>query len=326
MSPTPETCLWAFDISSDGTVQELVEGTTWGPIPDGGYRWIHFDREEAATVRWVRDPKSGVHSFSAEAFLAVETRPRVAVTEDELLVVLRGVNLNPGADPEDMVSLRVLIEPGRVITSRRRRVLAMQDLRDQIREGRPPANTSHWLAQLVERLLDRMSEPLENLDDRFDELELDALDAPAAELRRDLSEARRAAVTLRRHLSPQRDVIQRLAQDPLLPLDERGRLRLRESADRIARYLEDLEANRDRALVTQEELTAKLAESMNRTSYRLTIVAAIFLPLGFLTGLLGINVGGIPLAESSYGFAIVCGMMVMVTVGQLVYFKRQRWW
>ena len=190
----------------------------------------------------------------------------------------------------------------------------------------PPRTPAHWLAQFIERLLDRMREPLEQLDDVFDELELHALESPASQLRRNLGEARRTAVTLRRFLSPQRDAIARLAQDPLFRFDDSARLRLRESSDRIARYLEDLEANRDRAQVTQEELSARLAESMNATSYRLTLVAAIFLPLGFLTGLFGINVGGMPLVDSKEGFWWITAGMVAVTAAQIWFFRKRRWW
>ena len=67
---------------------------------------------------------------------------------------------------------------------------------------------------------------------------------------------------------------------------------MREVSDQLARYLEDLDEARDRAAVTQEELVNRLSEQMNNKMYILSIVAAIFLPLGFLTGLLGINVGG----------------------------------
>ena len=176
------------------------------------------------------------------------------------------------------------------------------------------------------RVSSRFEDPLDHLDEEFDAFELASFDSTTASLRRALGEARRTAVKLRRYLSPQRDVILRLAQDPQIPIDSRARLRIRESADRISRFVEDLEANRDRAAVTQEELAAKLAESMNLTSYRLTLIAAIFLPLGFITGLLGINVGGMPLAENASGFWWVAGGLAVLTFAQIAYFKGRKWW
>ncbi|MBC8423805.1 zinc transporter ZntB, partial [bacterium] len=82
---------------------------------------------------------------------------------------------------------------------------------------------------------------------------------------------------------------------------------------------------RDRATVTQEELNSSLTEQMNKTMYVLSIVAGIFLPLGLLTGLLGINVGGIPGTESPWAFTIFCIMLGLIAGWQIWLFKRKRW-
>ena len=93
----------------------------------------------------------------------------------------------------------------------------------------------------------------------------------------------------------------------------------------MIRHLEDLDAIRERAAVTQEELQNRLAEQQNVRMYVLSIVAAIFLPLGFLTGLLGINVGGIPGADSGASFWIFVGFLIVVVVLQILYFRTRKW-
>ena len=70
---------------------------------------------------------------------------------------------------------------------------------------------------------------------------------------------------------------------------------------------------------------AKLGAQMNKTMYLLSIVAAIFLPLGLLTGLLGINVGGIPGTESPYAFIVVCVGLIFIAFIQALIFRRMRW-
>ena len=102
-------------------------------------------------------------------------------------------------------------------------------------------------------------------------------------------------------------------------------MRLREISDSTTRYVEDLDAIRDRATVTQEELNGRMAEQMNRTMYVLSIVAGIFLPLGLLTGLLGINVGGIPGTENRWAFTIFCSLLLIIAVAQVWLFKRMKW-
>lgn len=107
-------------------------------------------------------------------------------------------------------------------------------------------------------------------------------------------------------------------------MSEVARALLRESGDRITRFLETLDAARERAAITNEELTQGLAEQMNQTMYTLSIVAAIFLPLSLLTGLLGINVGGIPGADSPWAFALVTLLILALGVAEWLWFKRRR--
>ena len=82
---------------------------------------------------------------------------------------------------------------------------------------------------------------------------------------------------------------------------------------------------RERAQIVKDELSNALSDEMNRNLYQLSLITAIFLPLGFLTGLLGINVGGIPGAETPTAFWIFCGLLSLLVGMQLAMFRRLRW-
>ena len=170
-----------------------------------------------------------------------------------------------------------------------------------------------------------MSDVIEGISDEVDDLEEAVLTMESYELRPKIAELRRHAIGLRRYLAPQREAVSRLFNEKLDWLSEIDRLRLRESADRTTRFLEDLDMNRERAVVIQEELAAHLSEKMNRTMYMLSIVAAIFMPLGFLTGLLGINIGGIPGSDYSGAFMIFCIFLTLLVILQIWIFKRKKW-
>ena len=101
--------------------------------------------------------------------------------------------------------------------------------------------------------------------------------------------------------------------------------RFNPGADGEERYLEELELIRERVGLVLEAESRRLGERMNRIMYRFTVITGMFLPLTFLTGLLGINVGGIPGSESPIGFFIACGLMVLLALGQLLLFRRWRW-
>ena len=117
----------------------------------------------------------------------------------------------------------------------------------------------------------------------------------------------------------------RLANENLSWLDEINRLRLREINDRQMRYIEDVDEIRDRAALAQEELFTRVSEQMNERSYIFTVVATIFLPLGFFTGLMGINVGGMPGVENSVAFWVVVGLCLGLTVALGLLFRFKRW-
>ena len=91
------------------------------------------------------------------------------------------------------------------------------------------------------------------------------------------------------------------------------------------RHIEELDTIRDKVALIQEELANRLSEQLNKKMYILSIISAIFLPLSFLTGLLGINIGGIPGAENENAFYIFSLILVFIISVQLTIFKKKRW-
>ena len=100
---------------------------------------------------------------------------------------------------------------------------------------------------------------------------------------------------------------------------------LREEADRITRYIEDLELARERTMVLREEFLGQLAQEQNSRMYVLSIVAAIFLPLTFVTGLLGMNVGGLPGLDNPKGFFGSVVVMILAAAALLSFLRYKKW-
>ena len=223
------------------------------------------------------------------------------------------------------MGVRIWFEKERIISTRQRRLLSISDIQTAIEQGDGPESLSDFLVQISGRMMERMRHVIDALEDAVADVEDQILTAESREMRTRLSDLRRQAISLRRYLGPQREALSRLLTEKISWLDESARIRMREVSDQLARYLEDLDEARDRAAVTQEELVNRLSEQMNSKMYLLSIVAAIFLPLGFLTGLLGINVGGIPGADSKLGFTIFVLLLVVVVFFQFWYFKKKKW-
>ena len=315
----------AYIQSQEGIWREIdwEEVRKWKP--GDGLLWVHIDRADEQARAYLQN-ESGLDPLVSENLLAEETRPRALEIEGNLLVNLRGVNLNEGADPDDMVSLRLWLEPQRIVTSRNRPLMAINGMRERMGRGHGPKNTADFLVEVAGRLVDRMSPVIEALDDAEDDLEDQVVTEEHQEIRARLSDLRRQAIGLRRYLAPQREAMARILGEPVDWLDARHKAQFRETSDRLMRYVEDLDALRERAAVIQDEVANRISESMNKNTYILSIVATVVLPLGFITGLLGMNVDGLPYTKDApWAFAAVTGFLAILVGMQVVIMRRLKW-
>jgi len=166
---------------------------------------------------------------------------------------------------------------------------------------------------------------LDNLDDLADALEAELEAGEPKRARADLANLRQQTIALRRYLAPQRVALGALLADPPPWLGPQGLARVREVTDATLRYVEDLEALRERTAVIHDELSTRAADQLNQRMYALAMVSLVFLPLGLLTGLLGINVGGMPGAESPVAFWLVCGLLLVISAAIGGWLRFARW-
>lgn len=311
-----------FDGDGGGRELNWKEINAW--TENDGVIWIHLSYTSSDASTWLHD-KSGLDSFVVEALLSEETRPRSTVIGKGLLLNLRGVNLNPGADYEDMVSLRAWVEQNRIITTRKRPLISVTELKDTLIKKRGPVTASNFIIKLNELLTSYIEEAVESIEDKISSLEEQVFSSHEGYLRSQISAIRRDAIILRRYLAPQREAIVRLSVDNIVWFKEKDKRQLQEIANSLIRIVEHLDSLKDRASLAQEELTNSLSTQLNSRMYVLSIITAIFLPLSFFTGLLGINVGGIPGATYEWAFLIVIILLLLVCIGLYFYFRKKHW-
>lgn len=311
-----------LDGKGGGRQLDWQEIADWSP--EQGVLWVHLSCTAPDAIAWLEE-KSGLEPLIVEALLSEGTRPRSTVIGEGLLLTLRGVNLNPGEDHEDMVSVRIWAEQSRIITTRRRILMSVTNLIDSFAGGHGPATSSEFINTLAELLTSYVEETVEEIEDQTSVLEEQVMSSHDRRLRSKISGLRRQAIMLRRYLAPQREAFTRLQVEKIHWFTELDKRHLYETANSLIRIVEDLDSLRERANVAQEELVNLLSEQINARMYTLSLVTTIFLPLSFFTGLLGINVGGIPGADNNWAFSIVVGILLIVCFGQFLYFRKKNW-
>ncbi len=291
---------------------------------EGSFYWYHLDVLNEQAVEWLKN-KSGLSDIVIRELISEETRPRVLKDEDGILLNLRGLNLNPDSDEEDMVSLHMWIEPGRIITTRSEKVYTIDDIKESYSQNKGPKSIAEFLITVIDGVIGRISNYIYDIEEKIDEMEEEVLVLDRSKLRTLLSEKRREAVIIRRYIVPQRESMANLYKEKIDWLDEENKEYIYEFANRSIRQIEELDSIRDRAALIQEEVNNKINDQMNRTMYILSIVGSIFLPLGFLTGLFGINIGGMPGTDSSSAFWIFSLIMLLIIAVEYWLFKKNDW-
>ncbi|HPI48792.1 MAG TPA: zinc transporter ZntB [Hyphomonadaceae bacterium] len=325
--PNADAFIFGFDFPADG----VIEKVDWKKIkptaacPRAGWRWLHFNRLAPETREWLEE-SSDLDETVITALLQSETRPRCAAYEDGLLLNLRGINHNPGAEPEDMISVRIWATQNLVITMRSYPVKAVHEVREEVASGMlENPSPGGLLVTIAERLIDKIEPVVDQLKDEADEFEETLLTSREKLPATALAEFRRTILILRRYILPQREAMAQLQREGRLLFDQDHAMHLRETGDRITRIAEELDSVRDRATVLQDQVAGQRQEQLNTRLLVLSIVSAFFLPLTFLTGLLGMNLDGIPFAHEPWSFSAVVGLTVVLGGGLLGFLKWQRW-
>ncbi len=320
-----EHILFAYSLNGDGSGSPINKNDVGKALKARGLAWVHLDADHKDTASWLSAELDYLDPFIVSALMADETRPRMTQIQGGALIILRGVNLNVGEDVEDMVSVRLFIDESRIITLQKRKVRAVLSIADSLDLGRGPESSGQFLTQLVSQLTGRFENVLLEFDEQTDDVEEKLLADASVSLRHEIIEIRKKSIVFRRHMSPQREAISQARMADLSWITELDKRSLQESYNHILRYVEELDAIRERSQIVKDELANMIADRLNKNTYVLSVIAAIFLPLGFLTGLLGINIGGIPGADNPWAFAAFCVFLVVLVGGQVLAFKKLKW-
>lgn len=310
---------WNFDGKGGGSELNLGDLTK---APTGGLLWLHLDRTEADVLEIISRVLDLSDEVSDCLFTAF-TRPRCEVFPDGYLINLRGVNLNPGNNPVDMIAARMWIGESVILSLRSMPMMAFNDLRRALASGKGPKDKGDFLVFVSDQLTDRLGLIIDKTDtavSRFEETP--HLDQP---MENSITEEMQNLARLNRYVLPQQQALLKLSNLDVEWLNERQRRGLRQSLDSVTLYLEELNELKERTKILSDRLIKQSSNRIEHTMYMLSVIAGIFLPLGFLTGLLGINVGGMPGVEDKNAFWIVSLIIIVIGIAEFAYFKLRKW-
>ncbi|MFA9200812.1 MAG: CorA family divalent cation transporter [Cypionkella sp.] len=305
-----------------------VAAQGWQPAAPSEVLWLHMDRTAPGRAEWLQ-AEFGMPRTTAELLTSDDTRPRAFRDGEQLVATLRSINFNPGAAPEDMVSMQLWSDGRRVVTLRRHPQQTPSDVLAQLDRGQGPPDAGALITSLAEHMVHRMNRVIVDMNDeidRLEELEFDSVDNE--QLLAESVAIRRSALALQRHMGPEHVALESIARDAPDWFEKHDRQEIAETIALLRRFIDDIDISKESAVVLMDELRSRALARSEKTNRRLTLVATTFLPLSFLVGLFGINVGGMPWADidgDPWGFWLVVGLCILCGLASLVLFRRWKW-
>ncbi|WBU53378.1 CorA family divalent cation transporter [Paracoccus sp. SCSIO 75233] len=279
-------------------------------------KWAHLCIRHKATRQFLID-EAQMEDLIVDAMLQEDARSRVRIRPAGIMTLLKTMPLQSDGEarPGEMASLRVWIDESRIITTREAELAPVLDLARRIEAGTGPKTPGRFLADLIAEHLQEIDPQIEALEDQVDRIGGMVTGHQIEEACPAMVDALSRISGFIRHLGPQQIVLETLSAADHPVLDDHDRARIEDSANQLMRILEALQNLRDRVDILDNQVSRVQDRKISQNSLAFAVAATIFLPLGFLTGLFGANVGGIPMAQPPWGFwALLGGCVALIVV------------
>jgi zinc transporter len=285
--------------------------------------WLHFNLNDSRVLNWI-ETCDRLPSAARHLFLASEPRIYTESTGNGLMGVLGDLHYESNTDPDGLGVLRLYVDQRCIISGRRRPLKAIDRLRRELIDGLHMDTPIHLLAHFLQHLTEMFGSIVADYSDRVDDIEDRILKAYFQSERAALGQIRRLLTRLHRQVRANRHALFHLMAQLPHWCHDTDELLLRRNIERLDAVVQDLELVQERARLLQEEIAGRLEEAVNHNLYVLSIVTTIFLPITLISGIFGMNIGGLPWTEDPSGYGKVMLTMIGILAVTIAVLQRQR--
>jgi zinc transporter len=313
--PNGLICGFLFQAGAPGTAIDLAQAQAWLRDPatqHDGFIWLHFNLADAAAETSISAHLDVVPEFF-EALREGSRSTRIEDAHDTLVAVINDVSFEFAFDPSEIETLWVQVGPRLAISARLHPLRSIDRLRQDVKDGHAFGSSVAFLNHLMHDQGDVLVRIVREATLQVDGIEDRLLGGRLQHKRVDLGKLRRVLVRLQRLLAPEPGALFRLLRLPPPWIAARDLEELRQATEEFTLIIRDLAELQERIKLLQEEIAAQLGEQTNRSLFTLTVVTVLALPINIVAGLLGMNVGGIPLAQDPHGFLVIVGVILSFT-------------
>jgi magnesium transporter len=290
--------------------------------------WINIDGLHEVDILKKLGECYGFHPLILEDILSTGQRPKIEDFENYLFIVLR--MLYRKIETDDIVSeqISLILTRNAVISFQETKGDVFDSIRDRIRnnKGRIRKMGADYLAYiLLDAVVDNYFVVLETLGEKIEIMEEGLINDPEPETLHAIHSMKREIIYMRKSVWPLRDVVSSLERGEPSLIKDTTQVYLRDLYDHTIQVIDTIEAFRDTVSGMLDIYLTSTSNKMNEVMKVLTIIATIFIPLGFMAGLYGMNFDHMPELHWKGGYFMALTVMSLAAGLMLVYFKRKGW-
>ncbi len=289
--------------------------------------WINVDGLHKAEVIEKIGTTFDIHPLLLEDIMNTEQRPKVEDYGKYMYFILKMVYL----DKRKRICVEqvsIILGDTYVISFQERTGDVFESIRQRLKnkKGRIRTLKADYLAySLIDSIIDHYFVILESISEVIEKLEEEVVEKPSKKTLQDIHMLKRNMLYLRKSVWPLREVISCLQRSESDLIEDNTGFYLRDVYDHTIQVIDTLESFRDMVSGMLDIYLSSISQKLNEVMKVLTIIATIFIPLTFLAGVYGMNFAYMPELQWKWGYFAVLGVMLMVFIGMIIYFKRKKW-
>ena len=299
----------------------------WLEPNSGVWVWVALESPTPDESRILSDVFH-FHELAIEDALMEVHHPKVESYGDYLYLILHGIDFRASEHCFKTHDVDFFLGANYLVTIHSGDSRSIQQIsevcgRNSRALGEGPAALMH---RIIDAMVDNYRPEVEKLEERLDEIESEVFEKPNTGLARRILDFKRDISSLRRIVLPQRDVVGRLARREFPLIGEGLSYRFRDIHDHLVRLSDEAMFFQDRITSILDAHLSAVSNQLNQVMKVLTIIATLFMPLTFVTGLYGMNVD---LPHFGLGgtatFWVLMSVMLAISIGMLMFFRARRW-
>jgi magnesium transporter len=311
------------------TEREVTRIEECAPISSKRIKWINIDGIQQTEVLREIGQQYGLHNLVLEDILNTELRPKIEFFDTYVLVSLKMLSYNTESDEIEAEQVSMVLGQGYVLSFQEERIGDVFDpIRNRIRTAAGKirrAGADFLLYSLLDVIIDNYFLVLEKVGEQVEELEEEITHNPDRENLSAIYALKRELIYMRKAIWPLREIVSTLLRDENSLIRKDTHKYLRDVYDHTIQVIDTTESYRDVTASLLDLYMSGVSNRTNDTMKVLTIISTIFMPLTFIAGIYGMNFDFMPELKWRYGYFTVMGVMSIICLIMLYWFRRKRW-